>query len=43
MIEAIAEYFKDKNIFIVANSSELLKYQYGEFIDSHDIIIRFND
>ena len=36
------EYFANKSICLVANSSELLEYEYGELIDSHDIIIRFN-
>lgn len=35
-------YFKDKNICLIANSSELLQYKYGDFIESHDIIVRFN-
>lgn len=37
-----ATFFKNKTICLVANSSELLNYNYGEFIDSHDIVIRFN-
>ena len=37
-----ASYFKDKKICLIANSSALLDYQNGEFIDSHDIIVRFN-
>lgn len=36
------KYFSNKSICIVANSSELLNYDYGAFIDSHDIVIRFN-
>ena len=39
---ALVNYLKDKNICLIANSAELLKYNHGNFIDSHDIIIRFN-
>jgi hypothetical protein len=35
-------FIANKNIAIVANSSELLNNNLGEAIDSHDIVIRFN-
>ena len=38
----IFDYLNGKKIAIIANSSELLNHKYGELIDSHDIIIRFN-
>jgi hypothetical protein len=38
----IVSYFNNKTICLVANSSELLKHEYGKLIDSHDIIVRFN-
>jgi len=41
--EELKTYFKNKSICLVANSSALLDYEYGEFIDSHDIVIRFNN
>ena len=36
------EYCKDKTIAVVGNSSCLFDKSYGELIDSHDIVIRFN-
>jgi hypothetical protein len=41
-LSVLSNYFNNKKIAIVANSSELLNYSYGKLIDSHDIIIRFN-
>lgn len=35
-------YLNNKKIALVANSSALLEHKYGELIDSHDIVIRFN-
>jgi hypothetical protein len=35
-------FIKDKNIILVANSSDLLKNKNGSLIDSYDIVIRFN-
>jgi hypothetical protein len=40
--EALMKYLQNKSICLIANSSELLEYRYGELIDSHDVIIRFN-
>lgn len=40
--ETLFKYLNGKKIAVVANSAELLNYQYGELIDSYDIIIRFN-
>lgn len=41
-ISTLSKYLEGKKIAIVANSAELLNYNYGELIDSHDIVIRFN-
>jgi hypothetical protein len=38
----LKKYFRNKSIILVANSSKLLEYSHGDFIDSHDIVIRFN-
>jgi len=35
-------FIKDKNIILVANSSDLLKNKNGSLIDSYDIVVRFN-
>jgi len=35
-------YLNNKKIALVANSSALLEHKYGELIDSHDVVIRFN-
>lgn len=37
-----AKELENKSICLVANSSDLLNYENGEYIDSHDIVIRFN-
>lgn len=39
---ALKSFIKDKNIALIANSTDLLKNKLGEMIDSHDIVIRFN-
>jgi len=36
------KYIYGKKICLVANSSDLLKDDLGSFIDSHDIVVRFN-
>ena len=36
------EYIKGKTICAVANSTDILNTKLGTFIDSHDIVIRFN-
>ena len=40
--ENLFKYLDGKKIAVIANSAELLNYQYGELIDSYDVIIRFN-
>jgi len=32
--------FANKNLILVGNSVEILYHEYGEFIDSHDVVIR---
>ena len=38
----VIKYLTNKSVCIVANSSDLLQYNYGAFIDSHDVVVRFN-
>lgn len=38
----IKEFIKDKRVAIVGNSENLFNSEYGELIDSFDIVIRFN-
>lgn len=40
-IEEAQEFFKDKSVILVGNSVELMNHEYADFIDSHDIVIRF--
>lgn len=37
----IATHFKDKNVILVGNSVEIMHHEYADFIDSHDIVVRF--
>lgn len=41
-LKQIGEYFRNKRVCLVANSSLLKKAKLGKFIDDHDIVIRFN-
>lgn len=38
--ELILKLLENKNVVLVGNSIEILNYNKGEFIDSHDIVIR---
>lgn len=38
----LAGFVNKKNIAVVGNSCSLFGQSYGEFIDSHDVVIRFN-
>lgn len=38
----LKEMLKDKRVAIVGNSEKILETSYGEEIDNHDVIIRFN-
>ena len=38
--EQILEILENKNIILVGNSIEIMNYEKGEFIDSHDVVIR---
>jgi len=40
-LEIFKEFIKDKSIIIVGNDSNALQQLNGEFIDSHDIVLRF--
>lgn len=37
----IESIFANKSVILVGNSVELMNHQYGEFIDSHDVVVRF--
>ena len=41
MVESIKELVKDKSIIFVGNSVEIMHYEHADFIDSHDIVVRF--
>lgn len=41
-LSSFPKIIKDKKICLIANSSDLLKANLGEYIDSHDIVIRCN-
>ena len=38
--EQILEILENKNVILVGNSIEIMNYEKGEFIDSHDVVIR---
>ena len=40
-MERIQQLVKNKSIILVGNSVELMHYNHGKFIDSHDIVVRF--
>ena len=40
VIKTLMDQFYNKNIILVGNSVEMLNYEHGKFIDSHDVIIR---
>jgi hypothetical protein len=42
VLEQIKEYCKGKTIIVVGNSSSILKKEYGQFIDSHQVVVRMN-
>lgn len=37
-----SEYLFDKKVLLVGNSTGLLKVNYGKWIDSYDVVVRFN-
>lgn len=41
-VDEFAKRIKNKRVCLVANSSDLLKEELGEYIDGHDFVIRFN-
>lgn len=41
-IRPVLEYIKGKSVAIVGNAATIFDQEYGEEIDNHDIIIRFN-
>jgi len=40
-VERIQQLVKNKSVILVGNSVELMHYDHGKFIDSHDIVVRF--
>ena len=38
--ELVLGLLENKNVVLVGNSVEILNYKKGEFIDSHDVVIR---
>ena len=41
-INELKEKFKDKSCVVVCSNGKLLDHKYGEWIDSHDVVIRMN-
>ena len=41
MVQGVRELIKDKSIIFVGNSVEIMHHKHGDFIDSHDIVVRF--
>jgi len=41
-MKKLPEILKGKTCAVVSNSGDLMNYEYGEFIDSHDVVIRCN-
>ena len=41
MVERIQQFVKDKSIIFVGNSVEIMEHKLADFIDSHDIVVRF--
>ena len=40
--EKFKEFFNDKSVAIIGNAQSLFDYEFGDEIDSHDIVIRMN-
>ncbi len=43
MDETLQKLTEDKNIILVGNSVEMLEYEYGEYIENFDTIVRFGN
>lgn len=41
MVGSIQDFVKNKSIIFVGNSVEIMKHKHAEFIESHDIVVRF--
>ena len=41
MVKDLQRLTKDKRLILVGNSVEILQYQYGDYIESFDTIVRF--
>lgn len=41
MVGSIQDFVKDKSIIFVGNSVEIMKHKHADFIESHDIVVRF--
>lgn len=40
-LDDVKQFFANKNVILVGNSVELMNHEYADFIDSHDIVVRF--
>ena len=43
ILQNIKRMCKNKNIVLVGNSSSIMNYKWGSFIDQHDVVIRMNN
>jgi hypothetical protein len=41
-LKEIQDYCRDKTVIFVGNSKKILKHERADFIESHDIVLRFN-
>ena len=41
-MKKLSDILKGKTCAVVSNSGDLMNHEYGEFIDSHDVVIRCN-
>jgi len=41
-LSGLREYLAGKSVCLVANSARLLEHRVGDFVDEHDVVVRFN-